>query len=206
MDNSAPSYSTPPDNQNVPLKVDIRLNIDKIDTIDTAQETATLAGTLILTWTDPRLINWDGDLPPTLWGPWMRLANALDDGALQQVEFELIDSSSGRLKRGIRIFTRVSYPMEGLALFPFDTATLALRFLNFSHWQTLDGLSSGTVNKGRAYHVQEVWRESEGAFCKLNWNGRIREWDILGYNYLIDEKEPNAAGCAVTIVTFNVRG
>lgn len=63
----------------------------------------------------------------------------------------------------------------------------------------------GSSSGSRGYRLVEVPDDdSEGRFSKLNWNGEVREWEILGFSYEIDEKPPTAAGSQVTIVPFRV--
>ena len=103
--------------------VDMRLNVDKVDRVSTVEETAHFVGTLVLTWTDPRVQGMTNPPPAGLWGPWIRLANALTSDPLQQVEFELLDSSTGRLKRGIRVDATVPFTSD-LTNFPFDLSLI----------------------------------------------------------------------------------
>jgi len=132
--------SPPPLNGAETLFVSIRLNVDKVSEVSTVDETGRFTGTLVITWTDRRFIGWPSiSLPPPAktWGPWMRLANSVtagDDEDLTQVEFEVLNCETGRMKRGIRVDAVVGFPMA-LDDFPFDLATFTLRFMNLSHFR-----------------------------------------------------------------------
>ena len=200
----------PPSTTGDPLLVSMRLNVDKLSEIDTVGGRGKFTGTLVLTWTDARFKGWKSTATPPpddTWGPWMRLANSVtagDDDVLTQVEFEVLDCANGRMKRGIRVQADVEFGMA-LGDFPFDLATFTLRFMNLSHFRSKDLSEQGTSSGARSYMLVEVPEDdSEGKFSKLNWDGTVREWEIEGFSYDIEEKQGTAAGSEVTLFHFRI--
>eukprot|EP01047_Picozoa_sp_COSAG01_P003388 COSAG01_NODE_99_length_26583_cov_79.512536_10_plen_133_part_00 len=116
---------------------------------------------VVLYWTDERLIDWKGDLPPKLWGPKLRLANAADLN-MDQIQFELVDPATGRMKRGVDYDGNIVNPMD-IRVFPFDMDDVRLNFETASTWETLDGSRMGRGRRGQrggeTYELRPVCEE-----------------------------------------------
>jgi hypothetical protein len=101
------------------LWVDIRFVLFKLTNVDTVGGSAFVKLSLFSYWNDPRVKGWDGPLPEKLWGPAFNLSNSLGDLIVTEDEFELLDRSTGRLKRAFIYEGKVDNPMD-LRAFPCD--------------------------------------------------------------------------------------
>jgi hypothetical protein len=126
------------------LFVDIRFVLFKLTNVDTVAGSAFVKVSLIAYWTDPRVKGWVGPLPEQLWGPAFNLTNGLGDLTVTQDEFELLDKSTGRLKRTFVYEGTIDNPMD-LRAFPCDFDDLPMTFTTMSRWMCNDGSASGKV-------------------------------------------------------------
>ena len=86
------------------ITTDMRVNIYKMGNVDSVAGTLDAKIGIFHYWNDSRLIGWNGPLPSNLWGPRMRLNNAAPGLDECNVEFAIVDSTTGRLKR-CRMYT-----------------------------------------------------------------------------------------------------
>eukprot|EP01043_Picozoa_sp_COSAG02_P096910 COSAG02_NODE_33156_length_504_cov_1.271605_2_plen_76_part_01 len=70
---------------------------------------------------------WTGPLPEKLWGPAFNFSNSLGDMTVIQDEFELLDKSTGRLKRAFLYEGTMDNPMD-LRAFPYDMDDVPMTF------------------------------------------------------------------------------
>lgn len=93
-------FSTPPATESgEPFFVDYRFNVMKLDNVNTVNRSFHVRFRVVLHWTDPRLVGWSSSLPNDLWGPTVRMGNAIADATRTQMDFSLTDPAEGRLKR-----------------------------------------------------------------------------------------------------------
>ena len=114
------SWLAPPTSEDgEPVWIDVRINIDRLSSIDTVRLSAYIRVALVMYWNDPRMTGWaELALPPTLWGPWPGLTNEISVSA-EQAAFVVTEPDAGRLKRVVIYSGLVSNPMD-LHDFPMD--------------------------------------------------------------------------------------
>jgi hypothetical protein len=127
--------------------VDFCYAVFKVDKVDTAELSVRVKIAVVWYWTDPRLVNWTGPLPATLWGPHTTLVNA-QELTQEQTQFELTDPSEGRLKRGRMFYGTVFNEMD-LHDFPFDLDHIDVFFESVSHYLTFDESIQGSIHVRR---------------------------------------------------------
>lgn len=133
---SAPSspgvdWSLPPEGEEGgPIAVSVCLEAHHVTAVDTVKATAVIKCGVVLYWRDRRLSEmWSsGDdgacragrftLPGKLWGPRLRLHNALDV-RVDQVFFDLVRPAEGLLRRML-VYTGTIINSMDLRDFPFD--------------------------------------------------------------------------------------
>eukprot|EP00964_Phaeocystis_antarctica_P072853 scaffold44638_cov54-Phaeocystis_antarctica.AAC.1 len=149
----AAAWNQPPKGSDALLQVNVRLNVYKVSMVDSRAGTFFVKIGAFCYWTDPRLISWQGKLPPDLWGPRFRVTNSTPDLTETNVEFAIVDESTGRLKR-CRIYEGiVESPLTDMASFPFDTNTFRVQFCTISDYATRDDSVKSTVPLGKSYDV-----------------------------------------------------
>jgi len=201
-----PLWSSPPQIAGKPISVDVRFNLNKVTSVDTAHSTAFVSVGVAFYWTDTRLVGWEQDaLPGHLWGPRLWCFNGLQDFASMYQDFVLLDPPSGRMKRYCRYSGTVDNQMH-LKDFPFDVDTIDLTFRTASHWRSGDGGQEGDLGKGKSYRIRPISSPVEGKLFQLLWDGALPEFYLLGMSMRIEEKPPTASGQEVTNVHlhFNV--
>jgi hypothetical protein len=190
-----------------PIWVDCRFNLWKVGAVDTVAGTAFVSIQVMCYWTDPRLASWPerAELPARLWGPKLRLGNALGD--LQEADkgFELTGPATGRMKRAYLFTGTVDNPMD-LRSFPFDMDKIEVDFATYSDYLTYDGERSGSMAKGKSYRLRQIREPGEGNWLLLGWSGLIGEWTLHGVSTKIVEEPPLAMGMEGTKlpVSFHV--
>ena len=202
----AAAWDQPPKGSDALLQVNVRLNVYKVSMVDSRAGTFFVKIGAFCYWTDPRLIGWQGKLPPDLWGPRFRVTNSTPDLTETNVEFAIVDESTGRLKR-CRIYEGiVESPLTDMASFPFDTNTFRVQFCTISDYATLDDSVKSTVPLGKSYEVREVGDSSgEGNWLAILWDGSILEWKLHGVStqFEVQPKHP-AAGYEQTYLFVNM--
>ena len=183
----------------LPFIVHVRVAIKRISKISTVDRSAFIAFGIVFYWTDPRLIGWDedDDLPSQLWVPKL-LCRSKEDGFQAAPDgVHLIDSETGRLKRGYNYDGFVVNPFENdqMATFPFDFDGLDVVFYTESNWETPDGSITGLSPKQRVYKFEPVVPDTgEGKFWFFGWDGSIDEWRLHGSSFKIETHPPTASG------------
>ena len=195
---------TNPTSDGQPFWVDFRFGLSKVSAVDTVAGTAFIDIYVMFYWSDPRLASWPegAELPPRLWGPKLRLKNALGDLHEGDFVFVLNDAATGRLKRGRNYSGTVDNPMD-LLKFPFDMDKIELEFQTISHFSTYDGERSGQIPKGRSYRLRQIQEVGEGKWVSLSWNGHITEWALHGVSTKIVERSILASGVENTLVPLS---
>ena len=150
-----------------PCVVDLRFAIFKVSLISSVSLSANIKLALVWYWTDPRLIGWNEDepLPNKLWGPNVHCVNSRNDFTAEQTQFELVDATTGRLKRG-RMFHGVIDNDMDLHAFPLDIDDVEVLFESVGHWMSKDGELSGTIAKGVSYVLRPICEPGEGKHAR----------------------------------------
>ena len=190
-----PPTTPPNDESRTLLWVDLRFNVFKVNAVNTVAGTAYVKVESFMYWTDTRLVDWPRGkpLPPTLWGPRLRLDNAMGDLHEVDTSFKLQDCTTGRMGRGRMYTATVDNPMD-LRAFPFDVDRIELDFASWSNWESVDGgLHGAAVPK--TYQLREVREPGEGTWLTVySWNGSIAEWELHGVSSNIEDIAPIAGG------------
>eukprot|EP01047_Picozoa_sp_COSAG01_P041156 COSAG01_NODE_3515_length_5982_cov_4.429883_6_plen_233_part_00 len=201
-DFSDSSWLAPPTSEGgEPIWIDVRINIDRLSSIDTVSLSAYIKVALVMYWNDPRMVGWSElALPPTLWGPWPGLTNEISVTA-EQAAFVLTEPDEGRFKRVVIYTGQVSNPMD-LHDFPMDVDSIDLDFVTSSHWKSCDLSLGGGRPKGVSYRLRKICRPDEGKWLRLGWNGKMEEWTMHGVSTRIHELPPNANGAQLTFLNI----
>ena len=175
-----------------PLWVDLRFRVWRVGKVNTVTATAFIQINAVCFWTDPRLAGWPEGavLPQALWGPRLKLANLTVGPPLQEVPgtFLLVDSSTGRLKRGRSYTGIIDNPMQ-LRNFPFDMDRIEVQFRTTSHWQSLDNKHCGATAQGKTYRLRQTREHGEGKWLNIGWSGALGEWILHGISTKIEEHQ-----------------
>mmetsp|Transcript_15283 Transcript_15283/g.46652 ORF Transcript_15283/g.46652 Transcript_15283/m.46652 type:complete len:449 (-) Transcript_15283:228-1574(-) len=163
-------------------------------------------------WIDPRLIpastgEEPKDVPLNLWGPKLRLHNALEVKE-EQIVFDIEDPKLGKLKRVITYTGSVENYMD-LSDFPFDMDDLELIFRTSSDYATLDQKRSGAKSRGQVYCLR--WNKDSRNLdpvkpwvnesrLRMRWNCSVHEWTLLGASTVIVPPEDGQIGYRPTTV------
>lgn len=99
------------------------------------------------------------------------------------MEFELVDPTTGRLKRCLKYHGTVDTPME-LDDFPYDTHDLKVQFVTLSLWSTNDGSRKGALAKGKSYRCRQIREKGEGKLLLFKFDGNVLEWDLHRARYI----------------------
>eukprot|EP01052_Picozoa_sp_SAG31_P033167 SAG31_NODE_3714_length_3957_cov_3.388025_4_plen_405_part_00 len=196
----------PSEGDGSPFWVDIRLNLLKVGTIDTVSNTAFAQIAVVYYWSDPRLKGYpeDIELPPSLWGPRLVAENYIDCSE-EDLQFELVDRTTGRLKR-VRVYAgSLDNPMD-LRSFPFDFDDVSVDWRTASNWSSASNEQTGSKAKGRVYRLRRVQEGArEGTWLGLSpwWDGSIAEWTLHGASTRITEKPASSTGSEVTTLSLS---
>ena len=193
------------------LQVGFRIGWERISEVSTVHSTCRINIAVTYYWTDPRLVGWEGDLPPLIWGPEFVLTNKY--GTDMQVFDEVFalanKNGDGRIKRGV-VYLGTIVNMMDLSNFPFDTSEIELDLHTSSHYRCLDSSRKNMLTTGRGYEVYEISDPDEGShpddpFCRLeNHNsGRLPDWDLIGYSYEV-KREKQVTGIESTDFIFKM--
>ena len=113
----------------------------------------------------------------------------------------LLNSATGRLKRGYNYEGSIEWNMTNATDFPFDIQEVDIRFYTESNWSTPGGETTGLASKERQYCLQDVQEDvGEGTFWWQGWDGSIIEWHLHGYSACTTEKPPSRSGVLGTDV------
>ena len=194
----------PPSEDGAPAWVDLGLNLKRIHSVDTVASTTYAHVSTVLYWNDPRLVGWpEGKpLPPALWGPMLKLDNALADFQSYDIGFVLVNADTGRLKRSRHYRGTVDNPME-LHAFPFDLDNVEFSLKTTSTWESLDGTRGGGLAKGKSYRLRQNREPDETDWVTMLWNGQVAEWELHGVSTDIYERPANKSGSENTMVSIN---
>jgi hypothetical protein len=204
----------------------VRVAIKSITQVSTVDGTASIRFGVVFYWTDPRLVGWDKErdvprtdpnqrcgrcahccarpvsraqLPHHLWCPKLLCVDKTKDFASTPDGIHLLDSETGRLKRGYNFDGDINNPLEDMANFPYDLEVLDVRFYTESNWEIPDGTMFGMEPKKKIYSLSPVVPGiGEGAFWWFGWKGVIDEWTLHGKSYKIEEHPPTASGALGT--------
>jgi hypothetical protein len=140
------AQSVPPPGDSNPVVVNVTVNINKIDNIDSLQQTYQMDGYLVLVWTDNRLTSeFDGDEPSLrmyendlaseamgamLWWPTIEFINIVGERDVPNRRLEV--HSDGRVIYNERFFATFTSEMD-FRRFPFDTQDFYLQIESFSY-------------------------------------------------------------------------
>jgi hypothetical protein len=187
-----------------PFAVNIRFNKWELSKLDTVNHDCSFSVNIVYYWTDTRFVDWPNNvpLPENLWGPELKLM----DGKCERVQnaFVLVNSSTGRLKRGVTYTGVVNRP-QNLRDFPFDIGCVVVSFESMSNWMLLDGSKSGNVPAAnRKYKLQPVSLKGEGRWLGQFFKSRVPEFSLLGVSTQINEKPRNKLGNELTAGTYSL--
>eukprot|EP00036_Acanthoecidae_sp_10tr_P016999 CAMPEP_0206301892 /NCGR_PEP_ID=MMETSP0106_2-20121207/8445_1 /ASSEMBLY_ACC=CAM_ASM_000206 /TAXON_ID=81532 /ORGANISM="Acanthoeca-like sp., Strain 10tr" /LENGTH=499 /DNA_ID=CAMNT_0053732649 /DNA_START=10 /DNA_END=1508 /DNA_ORIENTATION=+ len=195
------NWSDPPKvDGHIPF-VDIRTKFAYINKLDSAegQSTDPFFPFVLETcryWTDPRLIGYSkAALPPSLWGPLLKMQNSLAGMEMVRDDFRLESTETGRCK--------IVYKFEGafewhsdLQPFPFDFGTVVVVMETDNDWLSFDeSLMGGAA--ARTYALREICEPGEGdpgVMHNLLWDGQVPEWTLYGVSHELMLDPPDAAG------------
>jgi len=190
------NWSDPPKvDGHIPF-VDIRTKFAYINKLDSAEGQAHCKMWIIMYWTDPRLIGYSkAALPPSLWGPLLKMQNSLAGMEMVRDDFRLESTETGRCK--------IVYKFEGafewhsdLQPFPFDFGTVVVVMETDNDWLSFDeSLMGGAA--ARTYALREICEPGEGdpgVMHNLLWDGQVPEWTLYGVSHELMLDPPDAAG------------
>lgn len=150
------------------------------------------------------MANYPSDvLPGELWGPYLMVANALNELERYQVAFIFASKEEGRLKRVYQYRSRCDNQMD-LHDFPCDCDEIALELNTRSSFLTKDETVNGEMAFGKSYRLRWVERPEEGVRLRYDWDGEVPEFETLGASYKLDELPPNANGTEFTKVSVGI--
>ena len=158
--------SAPPKVDGKPFFVDCKFYVTSVYSIDTVKFTFCIRYTFGMRWCDPRLIGRKQlpTLPPNLWGPRVRVRDALPEGFKEDQEsFSLEDPKTGLLKRVIMCNATCRNEgmlIENLRDFPFDRQSIRVTLRTNSSFQSKDQNTIGSLEQGRDYYVR--WIDPRG--------------------------------------------
>ena len=175
--------------------VDVRMNLQMLNSIDTVTSTAQVRIDVITYWTDPRLKGWEkGEpLPELLWGPRLRVKGGEVSEEVDN-SFNLVNHATGRCKRSRGYVILLDNKMD-LREFPFDMDDIELLFLTTSDWCSYNNKRLGSVASGKkTYRIRPVQEKREGDWLTMYWPGDLSEFDLLGVSTEIKELPKTPSG------------
>ncbi len=143
---TAHTQSVPPPTDSLPVQVQVTVNINKIDNIDSVEQTYQMDGYLVLLWTDDRLTSlFDGSEPSrrmyendvaseamgaSIWWPTIEFINVVGVRDVPNKRLEV--HSDGRVIYNERFFATFTSEMD-FRRFPFDTQDFYVQIESFSY-------------------------------------------------------------------------